>query len=661
MRPLVARALHLTVLCAFALAQPLFDVLEKTPEFFVARGSTTWDVVAFALGIVLVPPALFLVGEMVVGLVSVRAETVLHLVLVGLLSALVAMQALRRVDALGAWLALALAGVAGVGAAALYARTPGVRTFVTVLTPAPLAFLAVFLVHSPLEKLRLESTAKAVTLPVVSSRTPVVFVVFDELPVTSLEDGRHRIDAVRYPSFAALARDATWFRNATTVHEHTTAAVPAILTGELPRHGSLPLVADHPQNVFTYLGRSYAMHVSESITRLCPENVCEPVRAPFADRMRALGQDLSVVYLHLTLPHGLTTGLPSVTDTWSDFEQSHDRAAGEFERWVARIHPSSRPTLEFAHVLLPHAPWRYLPDGREYKPAAEIDGLGSDRWQRDPWLVTQGFQRHLLQLGFCDRLLGLLLRRLRTTGLYDRSLLVVVADHGVSFLPGDRRRGVTPTNIQDIAPVPLFVKLPHERAGRIDDRPAETIDVLPTIADALGTPLPWRADGASLLAKRFPRRRKVTVVQRVGPSVTASVASVIRGKYETLARKLATFGTGPESRLFAIGPHARELLGRRPDRLPSVGAGSTRVSLAGTTVRLTGTISGGRPARAGIDLALAVNGRIAAVTGTFRAGATVRFAAMAPESAFRRGRNDVVVYAVAQAGGRLALARLSGA
>ena len=41
------RGLHLLVLSAFAVAQPLFDLLGDTPEFFVVRGSTAWDIVVF--------------------------------------------------------------------------------------------------------------------------------------------------------------------------------------------------------------------------------------------------------------------------------------------------------------------------------------------------------------------------------------------------------------------------------------------------------------------------------------------------------------------------------------------------------------------------------------------------------------------------------------
>ncbi len=42
----------------------------------------------------------------------------------------------------------------------------------------------------------------------------VVLVVMDEFPSDSLLDRRRRVDPVRYPNFAALAADSTWFRNA---------------------------------------------------------------------------------------------------------------------------------------------------------------------------------------------------------------------------------------------------------------------------------------------------------------------------------------------------------------------------------------------------------------------------------------------------------------
>ena len=184
--------------------------------------------------------------------------------------------------------------------------------------------------------------------------------------------------------------------------------------------------------------------------------------------MSSLYQDLAVVYGHVVLPSGVSHRLPSVTETWQDFGKEHtdagdggkqlavkndadvDRAVGEelwadqrasVERYIDSIEPTKEPTLFFVHEMLPHSPWRFLPSGRQYADALGIDGIADDRWGDDEWLVQQGWQRHLLQVGLVDRLLGQLIDRLERDGLYDRSLVIVTADHGVSFHPGDRRRG----------------------------------------------------------------------------------------------------------------------------------------------------------------------------------------------------------------------------
>ena len=205
--------------------------------------------------------------------------------------------------------------------------------------------------------------------------------------------------------------------------------------------------------------------------------------------------------------------------------------------------------------MLPHSPWRFLPSGRQYADALGIDGIADDRWGDDDWLVEQGWQRHLLQVGLVDRLLGQLIDRLERDGLYDRSLVIVTADHGVSFHPGDRRRGVTPTNIGDIANVPLFVKRPGQTDGEIVDRHVRTTDIVPTIADVLGQPLPYEADGVSLFDSSEDRD-EVVVHQRVGDSITAPVAEVERQRDESVARKTEIFGSGDRRGLYAFGPDA---------------------------------------------------------------------------------------------------------
>ncbi len=107
------------------------------------------------------------------------------------------------------------------------------------------------------------------------------------------------VDRQRFPNFAALARDATWYRNATTVADGTTYAVPAILSGTRPTDDRLPIASDYPTNLFTALGDGYALNVEEPATDLCPTRLCGADERPSAtSRMRALFDDLTVVSGH---------------------------------------------------------------------------------------------------------------------------------------------------------------------------------------------------------------------------------------------------------------------------------------------------------------------------------------------------------------------------
>ena len=111
------RALELAALCAFAFAQPLFDLLGRNPEFFAARGAPPADIVLFAVGVVLLPIAILVGIEALAGLAGPRAQNAVHGVLVALLGALVAIQVIKRIGALPAWLELALALAAGLSLA----------------------------------------------------------------------------------------------------------------------------------------------------------------------------------------------------------------------------------------------------------------------------------------------------------------------------------------------------------------------------------------------------------------------------------------------------------------------------------------------------------------------------------------------------------------
>ncbi len=549
--PLRQAGLHLLVLWSFAVAQPLFDLLGHNGEFFAARGSGRLDVVVFALVLVFGPPALLAGLEWAVG---PRARGAVHACFVAALVGLFVLQGIHGAGPPG-WLLVALAGASGVALAAVYERVPGARLVLTVLAPAPLLFLGLFLFNSDASRLTLSGTETAFAAGE-HPRAPVVLIAFDELPLNSLLDAQGRIDARRFPSFARLARGSTWLARTTTVAEGTTHAVPAILTGRLPRAGEFPVYTDHRQNLFTLLGPSTDLHVVDEETHLCPPKLCPGLGASFGGRATTLAEDTGVVYLHELLPEDLSGGIPSIANGWDNFlrdARAHHDPGRIDPAFLSSLRPRARPAAWYLHVMLPHSPWTYLPSGERYtvRPAP---GWGPDEvWNDNQAAVDQHWQRHLLQLGYADRVLGRLLARMRATGLYDRAALVVTADHGVSFRAGQKRRPLSAANLQDIAYVPLFVKLPGQTRGRVVDRPARTIDILPTLAGASGVRIPRHVDGHSLLRPR-PRERDVVLIKDGGRRFVVPQARLEVLREQALRRQLRLFGSGePAATLFAVG------------------------------------------------------------------------------------------------------------
>lgn len=178
--------------------------------------------------------------------------------------------------------------------------------------------------------------------------------------------------------------------------------------------------------------------------------------------------------------------------------------------------------LSVHHAVLPHTPYQYTVSGPGTR-RDRLPGLSAEQWTQDPAPVRTGLRRYLMQLGLVDKLVGELVGRLKRIGLFDRALVVVAADHGVSFRAGDSRRNVGAKNIREIAGVPMLIKAPGKRRGRIVDSAATTEDILPTIGSYLGAR--WSSGGRSL--ENESGSTKVTVAGEDGP-VTVSLGEFIR-------------------------------------------------------------------------------------------------------------------------------------
>jgi arylsulfatase A-like enzyme/Tfp pilus assembly protein PilF len=148
-----------------------------------------------------------------------------------------------------------------------------------------------------------------------------------------------------------------------------------------------------------------------------------------------------------------------------------DRALG----WLSQV--PNGPFFLWVHLYDAHDPYDPPPPYKERFASQAYDG----------------------EIAYSDTCVGKLLDALRKHGIYDETLIAVMADHGESLgAHGESTHGVF--LYDETLHVPLLIKLPlnHWAAKRIETR-ASLVDVSPTILAAAGLNLPPEMQGQSLL------------------------------------------------------------------------------------------------------------------------------------------------------------------
>jgi hypothetical protein len=671
---------ELSALTGFALVQPVLDVTGRAPEFFLYRHPHTWQI-RLLLALVVLAPALGMwAAELVAGLFGKVAAKALHLAFVALLFGIIAVEVGKHAHLLHGTPLVVVATLTGIGLATLAVRQAGLRQAILYAAPAPLIFALVFVATSPAGVLvRASKTTVGTRIAPPPNDPPIVFIFLDEFPQRDLLDAHGQIDGTLFPNFARLASLTTWFPNATGVSGWTPFAAPAMLSGRYPQHAVAAHYLAYPQNLFTMLAGSYQLRVFETISELCPPQLCTEGGIGRPTGLYPMLHDTAHIAKQIVSPNpqkgdltqefteGVDVTSKPVTDPSKlpNAQFLFDRAAlnqpNRFTEFVKGLTPSDKPTLHFLHLLLPHAPWRYLPSEKQYVPSSPSfvattprDDPKRKHLSMDPVLSVLGKQRQLLQLAYTDHLIGVLLDKLEKTGLFDKSLLIVTADHGSGLTPGAKPRRNDAHNPADLDWIPLFVKVPGQHEGKVDNRNEQQVDLMPTIADVLGVQIPWKVDGVSVLG---PPRTTEDKLWYDDPGTAEHIPLSFREKVKFgLSAEVARPELGRDG-LFAVGPY-KSLYGKRLSSF-TVGAPSPvravmdkhvdvdRVNLKSGTVpaELYGVLDGA-VAKESTWLVASVNGTVAGLVPAVLGGDGWRFLGMVNDKYFHDGRNDVRLYTV---------------
>jgi hypothetical protein len=646
-----SRILGLFAACTLAFTMPLLELLARGADFFVVRRSSEFEIVLLVLCWSLLPTVLLLLLGNLLERVRPGTGLVAHGISLALTLTCFVLCSLPADEGWIPTSVLSLALVIGFLVTAQLMYSERMHGLLEAMAPLGPLLILHFLFFSPVSSLvlpgavdpgnRLAARAAKADLP------HVILLVLDELPLIALLNRAGEIDSVRFPGFSRLASMSTWYRNALTVHPHTGPAVAAIATGRRDILGRAASWRCHKQTLFTALKGSHHLKVVEHSVNLCPPSLSSSAKEgePFRIRFFQAFQDATIAYLHIVTPGRWKRELPSIANQWKHFwkERGGPNAPWkllerkeEFESFLASIKDTKIPTFFYHHALLPHHPWVYYPDGTTSEPGDLRGLLGRSP---EKWEMLEQYRAFTLQLRFVDAMLLELLDKLSSENLLDRSLLIVTADHGMSFLPRRDVRTLSGTNLGEILPVPLFVHYPGGlKQGDIDLQKARIIDIAPTIFASLEMVPPWRMDGVDLRTSR-PEPIGLEPLSEV----EVDYGQVLRYSYSDLQRLIADLRGGGKfpDRLevgpfgFLAGSHVADWPRERSTEKvlgvdqfdPALFAGSSG-SLPPS--RLSGWVLD-RPGLPGhLNLAIALNDRIQTTTGTFEHGKGQRFSTLLP-------------------------------
>jgi len=155
---------------------------------------------------------------------------------------------------------------------------------------------------------------------------------------------------------------------------------------------------------------------------------------------------------------------------------------------------ASREEEAAQHPLLDH----YIRTVKQKKFFQDGEGLASEMSEQEVRVMRAAYYGLISEV---DDAVGRVVRYLKDSGLYDKTLIVFTSDHaeqlGNHYLLG--KIGY----FDDAFHIPLVIHDPSDAAnatrGMIVDRFTETVDVMPTILEWVGGETPRACDGRSLL------------------------------------------------------------------------------------------------------------------------------------------------------------------
>ena len=181
---------------------------------------------------------------------------------------------------------------------------------------------------------------------------------------------------------------------------------------------------------------------------------------------------------------------------------------------LQKLLEEKKPFFLFLHYWDPHAP---------YKPPSPFNRLF---WKKDfpgnESLLDFMISQYDGEIAYCDSEVGRLLEFLSDNGLFDKTIIIVTADHGENLMEHGNYMGHR--GLYDcITRIPLIIRFPNKEYKGVIDSFAQHIDITPTILTMIDAKIPSTVDGISLI-NVIENKKKVKEVLMVENTLEKAMA-----------------------------------------------------------------------------------------------------------------------------------------
>ena len=304
-------------------------------------------------------------------------------------------------------------------------------------------------------------------------RWNVVVVLVDSLRTDQLKATGGTREVM--PAVEALAREGTVFTDCVTPASHTDYAAPAVFSSHHPLRSRdvyrYPKDPPYPRvmiyDLLQALGWRTALFSSQN-----------EEWGQMLNYLQTGGLDVCFHSGSLGVPEQATADRPAFAGALDDAV-----TVSESLKWIGNGSPE--PFFLYLNLQNSHLPYDVPKDfPRRFSPAVLDFEIKIGWYPKEKTAVVKDVYAD--SLAYVDAQLDRLFRRLKETGEWERTLVVVTGDHGEAFY--EHGTAAHANGVHDeVIRVPLVIRAPGRPATR-DGRPAHLLDVAPGILTLLGLP-----------------------------------------------------------------------------------------------------------------------------------------------------------------------------